>query len=36
VAPAEPAPPTEPAGGEVVDIVELLKRSLDEAKRAKA
>jgi DNA end-binding protein Ku len=32
---ATPAPAPAP-GGEVVDIVELLKRSLDEAKRAKA
>jgi DNA end-binding protein Ku len=35
VVPAPVAAP-EPTGGEVVDIVALLKRSLDEAKRAKA
>ena len=33
---AAPAPAEEPGTGEVVDIVELLKRSLDQAKRAKA
>ena len=31
-----PVAAPEPAGGEVVDIVALLKRSLDDAKRAKA
>ena len=35
-APEPVAPAPEPAGGKVVDIVELLKRSLDEAKRKKA
>jgi DNA end-binding protein Ku len=33
---AAPAPPAPEKAGEVVDIVALLKRSLDEAKRAKA